>query len=315
MQLVSIILPVYNCERFIAHSIGSIISQSYQYWELLICDDGSSDASYRIINQFNDERIRIFKNENNLGSLRTRNFLLNESRGEYITFQDADDLSEPDRIASQIAMFADPDIMLCGTWARYFIKRRTVSIKKTPANWTDIKEYNKIKNPFCSASIMFRRKIMEEIGVFREYFLDKGNYDYDFTSRIVERYPSCNIQRCLYHVRILPNSNSRRINSHHPIKFESHKIVQFLIKEREDKFKDSLMIGNLILLKNMEDNLLKPYKINRLLVFDKQINDLIDSKLYISALKLSLKVILIHKFSIQSIHLFLYSVKRLILSI
>jgi glycosyltransferase involved in cell wall biosynthesis len=245
--------------------------------------------------------------------MRTRNLLLKEIRGDYVAFQDADDLSEPERIASQLGMFTDPDMMLCGTWARYFINRRTVSIKKTPSDWADIKEYYKTKNPFCSASIMFRRKVIEEIGVFREYFLDKGNYDYDFTSRIVERYPSCNIQKSLYNVRLLPDSNSRNINSDYPIKFESYKIVQFLIEEREHKKRDSLMNGDLTLLKNLEESLLKPYKSNEILVFDKQINKLMDSELNLSALWLALRVILIHKFSIQSIHLFLYSLKRLIL--
>ena len=315
MRLVSIILPVYNCERFVAQSINSIISQSYHHWELLICDDGSTDASYNILTQFKDKRIRLFKNERNQGSLLTRNLLLHESKGEYITFQDADDLSEPERIISQLAVFTDPEMMLCGTWARYFINTRTVSIKKTPADWADIKEYYKTKNPFCSASIMFRRKVIEELGVLRKYFFDKGNYDYDFTSRIVERYRSCNIQKSLYNVRILPDSNSRHINCDRPLKFESHKIVQFLIEERETKLRDSLMSGDLALLKNLEETLLEPYKTNKLLAYDKQINKLMDSELYFSALKLSLKVILIHKFSIQSIRLFLYSVKRYILSI
>ena len=315
MKFISIILPVYNCEKYIAQSINSIISQSYQNWELLICDDGSTDASYANVCHFTDPRIRIFRNEKNRGSLRTRNLLLKEAKGEYVAFQDADDFSEPERISSQIAMLVSSDLVLCGTWARYFIKNKTISIKRIPKSWTDIKHSLKTKNPFCSASIMFEKKILDDIGVFREYFFDKGNYDYDFTSRIAQKYPSCNIQECLYNVRILPNSNSRRINSDNLIKLESHKIVQFLIKEREENEKDSIMCGNHTLLKNMERDLIKPYMENRILAFDRRINEMMDSNLCFSALFLSVKVILIHKFSVESIHLFLYSIKRLIRTI
>lgn len=304
-------MPVYNCEKYIAQSINSIIFQTYQNWELLICDDCSSDSTYNIISHFKDTRLRVFRNETNIGSLQSRNLLLKEARGEYIAFQDADDYSDPERISSQIAMLEDSDLALCGTWGRYFIKNKTVSIKRTPQDWSDIKLILKTKNPFCSASIMFKRKILDEIGVFREYFSDKGNYDYDFTSRIAQKYPSCNIQECLYHVRVLPNSNSRRIKDDNPIKLESHKIVQFLIKEREKNERDSIMNGNRALLNKIERDLIKPYNENRILAFDRQINEMMDSKLYFSAINLSIIVVLTQKFSIKSIHLFLYSIKRL----
>ena len=103
MELVSVIMPTYNCSRFIAESIRSVLSQTYTNWELLIVDDCSTDNTAEIVNAFTDSRIRYMQNEKNEGAALTRNKALRAAKGRYIAFLDADDLWAPEKLEKQIA--------------------------------------------------------------------------------------------------------------------------------------------------------------------------------------------------------------------
>ena len=100
--LVSIIMPSWNTDKFIRESIQSVLDQTYTSWELIIVDDCSTDNTDKIVLSFEDERIRYFKNENNLGAALTRNKALREARGEWIAFLDSDDLWLPEKLEKQI---------------------------------------------------------------------------------------------------------------------------------------------------------------------------------------------------------------------
>lgn len=103
MQLVSIIMPAYNCERFIAEAIRSVLSQTYTDWELIIVDDCSTDNTAQIVASFDDTRIIYQRNEKNVGAALTRNRALQIAKGHYIAFLDADDLWAPEKLEHQIA--------------------------------------------------------------------------------------------------------------------------------------------------------------------------------------------------------------------
>lgn len=103
MQLVSIIMPAYNCERFIAEAIRSVLSQTYTDWELIIVDDCSTDNTAQIVASFDDTRIVYQRNEKNMGAALTRNKALQIAKGHYIAFLDADDLWTPEKLEHQIA--------------------------------------------------------------------------------------------------------------------------------------------------------------------------------------------------------------------
>ena len=310
--MISVILPVYNCEKYVSNAIISILNQTYDNLELLVCDDGSIDSSIEKIKDIDDSRIRVFRNSVNLGSLKTRNFLFSRIRGKYIAFQDADDLSHPDKLLTQFMCLDGSDNGMCGTWVKYFRKNRMIREKKTPLTWEEIRKIQKQKNPFCSASIMFHSEILKNTGGYREYFADKGNYDYDLTSRIVQQFPSVNIPEFLYNVRILDNSNSNAIQEDYPIKFESEKIVRFLISEREMNNTDSLETRNEKQIKSLEDELLAPYKKNKILVFDLKINRLLFIRSYRSALILSFKALITDRCSFKSIYLILYTFRKIL---
>ena len=103
IDLVSIIMPSYNTANYIAQSIQSVLSQSYESWELLIVDDCSTDNTDEIVKPYlADERIRYLKNKKNSGAAMCRNYALREAKGKWIAFLDSDDLWLPDKLDNQI---------------------------------------------------------------------------------------------------------------------------------------------------------------------------------------------------------------------
>ncbi len=102
--LVSVIMPAYNSEKTIGASIRSVRAQSYENWELLVLDDGSKDGTVALVSALasEDGRIRLMKNPQNMGTARTRNRALKESRGAYIALLDSDDCWKPDKLEKQL---------------------------------------------------------------------------------------------------------------------------------------------------------------------------------------------------------------------
>ncbi|MCR5294625.1 MAG: glycosyltransferase [Lachnospiraceae bacterium] len=105
---VSVITPCYNGEKYVGETIQSVLSQTYPNWEMLIVDDGSTDASRRVLEAYaaKDERIRCFYQENR-GSAAARNLGLREASGRYIALLDADDLWDPDFLEKQLAFMKE----------------------------------------------------------------------------------------------------------------------------------------------------------------------------------------------------------------
>lgn len=103
-QSVTIIMPVYNCERYIEAAIQSVILQTYPHWELIVIDDGSSDSTCSIVRKMEqkDSRIKLLRNPENMGTARTRNRGLDLSAGDYVAFLDSDDTWQPDKLLLQI---------------------------------------------------------------------------------------------------------------------------------------------------------------------------------------------------------------------
>ncbi len=116
-KLVSVIIPVYNVEKFVEQAIVSIIDQTYKHLEIIVIDDGSSDATYQIVADLaiQDSRIKLYKNERNLKIVKTLNRALSLAQGEYIARMDGDDISALDRIEKQVAFLeSNPDYDLVG---------------------------------------------------------------------------------------------------------------------------------------------------------------------------------------------------------
>lgn len=116
---VSIIMGVYNCADTLGAAIESVLAQTFDSWELILCDDGSADGSARIARDYqkeNPDRIRLISNEQNMGLNHTLNRCLELARGKYIARQDGDDVSLPDRLEKEVAFLeANPEISFVST--------------------------------------------------------------------------------------------------------------------------------------------------------------------------------------------------------
>ena len=128
-NLVSVVLPVYNSEETIEKSLESILNQTYNNIEILLIDDGSTDNSLEICERYEDNysNVRLFKNYKNVGLTKSLNILINESKGEYICRQDADDVSLPTRIQTQITTVISENLDACTTRAKVLNKNRVIT--------------------------------------------------------------------------------------------------------------------------------------------------------------------------------------------
>ncbi|MBU7007217.1 glycosyltransferase family 2 protein [Phosphitispora fastidiosa] len=109
-ELVSIITPVYNSEKYIGETIKSVLSQTHQNWEMLITDDCSKDNTAEVIKQIIDPRIKYFKLEKNSGAAIARNRALEKAQGRYIAFLDADDMWKSEKLEKQLAFMVKNSI-------------------------------------------------------------------------------------------------------------------------------------------------------------------------------------------------------------
>lgn len=116
---ISVLMPVYNAEEYVAEAIESTLKQSFGDFEFLIIDDGSTDNTQSIIRSYKDERINVITNEHNL--VNSLNLGLNKAKGRYIARMDADDIMHIDRLRIQYEiMEEEPSITVCGSWMRVF---------------------------------------------------------------------------------------------------------------------------------------------------------------------------------------------------
>jgi glycosyltransferase involved in cell wall biosynthesis len=245
---VSVIISAYNCEDYITEAVESIINQTFKDWEILIADDGSTDGTRAIIDQFRDERIRRFHNNENIGLLRTWNKLLEQATGSLITWQDGDDYSFPTRLEKLVSVFErDSAIMLCGSnYVRYFTQWEKNIQSNFPTEHAEIMRWIREQRrvPFLGASKMIRREVLDNVGAHRLLFDRLGWEDNDLIFRIVERYKSGNLPDVLYVWRYLRSSASRYITPELFLKISIGKIGFFLADQRwKNNGLDGLMNG------------------------------------------------------------------------
>lgn len=145
---VSVIMPVFNAGKFLPKAIESIRKQTLTDVELLIIDDASTDDSYRIIKRYakRDHRIRVFHNANNEGLVKSLNFLIPKTRGQYVARMDADDISLPERFEKQVAYLREhPELVACGA-QEYIINERGYRIAEKFFPTNEKTCYNLIAN-------------------------------------------------------------------------------------------------------------------------------------------------------------------------
>ena len=123
---ISVLMSVYNDEKNLPKSIQSILNQSYENFEFLILDDCSTDGTFGVLSEYvkKDERIKIFKNDKNIGLTKSLNYLINNSRGELIARQDSDDVSYKNRFYMQLKFMEENNLDACSSLAKIKGKKK-----------------------------------------------------------------------------------------------------------------------------------------------------------------------------------------------
>lgn len=177
--LVSVLLPVYNGEKYVSDTIKSILKQTYTNIELIIINDCSTDYSEEIILSFNDKRIRYYKNVSNLKLIQTLNKGLVLSKGKYIVRIDADDIAHPDRIQIQVDFLEkNPEYILVGSKVQLLKNDKLVDefIDYFEED-LDIKFAMTIYCPFIHPSVIIRKSVLVEYQIeYDSSFLHAEDY-------------------------------------------------------------------------------------------------------------------------------------------
>ena len=158
--LVSILINCYNSANYISRAINSVINQTYNNWELIIWDDGSTDNTVNIIKNFKDDRIRLFLQEKNLGLCKSRLNVIEKINGSLVSILDADDYFESEKISKQINVFKNKkDVALCTTWTKFYDENLSIKkIFKSDLNNNDLKKKLLFHNIIPHSSIMYKKE-------------------------------------------------------------------------------------------------------------------------------------------------------------
>lgn len=209
---VSIIMGIYNCADTLEEAVESILQQTYDDWELIMCDDGSMDSTYEIATRFSRqyENIIAFQNEKNMGLNYTLNKCLEKAKGEYIARMDGDDISLPRRLEKEVA-FLDQhkEYAIVSTNMIYFDENGEWG----KSNMLEFPQKEDLvrATPFCHAPCMVRREAYEKI---KGYSVDKKLLrveDYHLWFKMYsEGYRGYNLKEALYKMRDDRNATQRR---------------------------------------------------------------------------------------------------------
>lgn len=212
LGLISVIMSIYNGENTIEESVNSILHQSYPYFEFLIIDDGSSDNTFEILKKClkRDKRIKIFRNNTNLGLTKSLNIIIKKSKGEFIARQDVDDYSHPNRLKKQIEFLNKyKHYSFCGTNGHLRHSKENITWSYTPEA---INKNLIVENCFAHSSILIRKSVLIERGFYDEKY--EYSQDYELWCRLVYKFKllSRNLEEHLIIRRIYPKRYLKKIS-------------------------------------------------------------------------------------------------------
>lgn len=210
---VSIIMGIYNCEYTLEQCIESILNQTYDNWELIMCDDCSEDKTYNIAFKYTElypEKIKLIRNKENLTLAPTLNKCIELVTGKYIARQDGDDLSHKDRIQKQVKFLEEnKKYDLVGTGMTSFNEKGIVGIHKLKNNPS--KEDMIYGVTFAHATVLIKTEVMKQLKGYSEEEYANQLEDYELWSRFFKGgYKGYNLQESLYYVREDDSAYKRR---------------------------------------------------------------------------------------------------------
>lgn len=203
---VTVLMPAFNAAKYIAEAIHSILGQTFNDFELLIINNGSTDDTANEIREFNDPRIRVIE-EQQTGIGFALNKGLQEAKGEYIARFDADDICNADRLAKQVNFFKNnPYYILCGSDAEYMAENgeHLFYFRCIGHSHEEIMQQLYVYCPFIHSSVMYRKDAVLKAG---SYSTDAHNFeDYLLWVQLVKYGKYGNLPERLLKVRFNPSS-------------------------------------------------------------------------------------------------------------
>ncbi len=226
---VSIVMPVYNGEKYLKEAIDSILGQTYKDFEFIIIDDGSNDRTAKIVQSYKDSRIRFITHENK-GLSASCNEGITMAKGKYIARQDADDISELNRLQTQVDfMEKNKNIGLVGSNYRVMDENGAVSITTDVfTNPKDLKLAEIFSNQFGHGTVLIRSETLK-----KPYYdsIYKSAQDVDLWSRISHYSDLANIREPLYRWRLAGEGLSTK-----PENVQANKDEVYQIRDREFQY-------------------------------------------------------------------------------
>jgi glycosyltransferase involved in cell wall biosynthesis len=214
--LVSVVMAVRNGGADLPRAVDSILSQSFQDFELIVVDDGSGDGTAAYLDQLSDPRVRI-RHQENAGSAAAANAGIAMARGTYIARLDHDDLSKPSRLDRQVAFLqSNPEHAMCGTWAEIWEgDRATGRSHDFPADNGALQFELLFHNPFVQSSIVLRKQAIDTVGGYCTDAARQPPEDYELWSRMARRFKVANIPERLTVYREVAGSQTRTDRAAH----------------------------------------------------------------------------------------------------
>jgi glycosyltransferase involved in cell wall biosynthesis len=243
---VTVLMPVYNGEKYLQEAINSILNQDFEDFEFLIINDGSTDSSANIISLYHDKRIRSIENEKNLGLITTLNKGLDLANGEYIVRMDCDDICVKSRLSVQVALM-DGNKKLGASGSYYqLLRNNKKGIADFPLSNDEIKAFMIFNSPIAHPSAIIRKSLIEQYGLkYSSEFIHCE--DYNLWSQIAECSELANSSKVLLKYRVHENQITGNVKfisakntSLNHIRLRHLKLIGILPSE------DELVIHNLV---------------------------------------------------------------------
>jgi len=226
---VSILMSVYDGEMYLDEAIQSVLNQTFSDFEFIVINDGSTDDTARIIDRYRreDARIRAYEQPHH-GLVAALNRGLELARGEYVARMDADDISVPERVASQVAfMDAHPEVGICGTWIET-IGTPHGDVLRYPTDDATIRSWMLFESVLAHPSIILRREVLSKAGLLYDETCMHAE-DYDLWVRAAHYTALSNIPKVLLRYRLHPQ---QVVHKHDVKKLASAKLVRLAQLER-----------------------------------------------------------------------------------
>ena len=249
MPKVSIVIPAYNHEKYVRECIQSVLDQTYQDFEIIITDDGSSDGTVNVIKEFDDSRIQLYTHANNKGVCTAINNCIQKAVGEYIAVLNSDDAWEPTKLEKQVKYLdSHPEIGAVFSKVAFIDETGTLI---GPSDYRDYYAFEKENrsrcewlkyfffsgNCLCHPSILIRKKCHEDVGLYNKRMFNL--HDLDMWVRLCFKYEIHILDEKLVRFRIRAaeaNAGADTMPNRIRIRFEHMQILNHYLKVNDKQF-------------------------------------------------------------------------------